>query len=124
MSSASPVTCLIGRGILFLSRCAAIVLSFALLATPFNPSGFQEISDGMYDSGTPLMGSRLLEYLMHPWFTVILGVLILVYVYIRFRFISREHRRLSDLAYLVMVSILMMGLQFGLYFPVVQSTVI
>jgi len=70
------------------------------------------------------MGSRLLEYLMHPWFTVILGVLMLVYVYIRFRFISREHRRLSDLAYLVMVSILMMGLQFGLYFPVVQSTVI
>ncbi len=121
MNRAFPITRFIGRVFLFLLRCAAIILSFALLATPFNRKGFQEISDGLYSPDAPLMGSQLLDYLLHPWLSIFIGMFILIYVYVRARFISPERRWLGDLSYLVAISALMMSIQFAIYFPVIKS---
>jgi len=121
MNSAFPVTRFIGRVFLFLLRCAVIILSFALLVTPFNRAGFQEISDGLYSPDTPLMDSQLLDYLLYPWLSIPIGVFILIYAYVRFRFIAPECRWLADLAYLAAISVLMMGIQFAIYFPVIKS---
>lgn len=121
MGRAFPVTRFIGRALLFLSRCAAFVLSFALLALPFSRDGYQEVSDGIYGSGAPLMDSMLLDFLIRPWVTVLLGLMMLCYVYARFYLIPSTMRSISDLAYLAATYALMMGFQLALYLPVVTA---
>ncbi|WP_133166216.1 hypothetical protein [Marinobacter fuscus] len=121
MNGAFPLTRLIGRVLLFLSRCAAAVLSFALLTVPFGRGGFQEMSDGIYGSEAPLMGSNLLDFLVQPWISVLFAFFMLAYVYIRFRYMPIARRRLGDLSYLAVVSALMMGFQLAFYLPVVKA---
>lgn len=121
MTSAFPITGLLGRALLFLAHLSAIFLSLALLAIPFNRNGFQQISNGLYNSGAPLMGSNLLDFLMQPWLAAVLGLGMLIYVYARFRLISADRRRISDLSYLATVAVLMMGLQVALYLPAIQA---
>lgn len=124
MKRSFPITRFFGRALLFLARISAVFLSLALLAIPFNRNGFQEISNGLYDSGAPLMGSNLLDFLMQPWLAAVLGLSMLIYVYARFRLISADRRRISDLSYLATVAILMMGLQVALYLPAIQAPVL
>lgn len=121
MSHGFPVTRFTGRVLLFLSRCAAIVLSFALLALPFNRSSFQELSDGIYGSGTPLMGSMLFDFLLRPWISVFLGLVMLCFVYARFYRIPPAKRCVSDLVYLAVAVVLMMAVQFAFYLPITKA---
>ncbi|WP_339806751.1 hypothetical protein [uncultured Marinobacter sp.] len=121
MTSSFPITRFLGRALFFLARIAAIFLSLSLLAIPFNRNGFQEISNGLYAPGAPLMGSNLLDFLMQPWLAAVLGLGMLIYVYARFWLISADRRRISDLSYLATVALLMMGIQVALYLPAIQA---
>ncbi|PSF08275.1 hypothetical protein C7H09_08925 [Marinobacter fuscus] len=79
------------------------------------------MSDGIYGSEAPLMGSNLLDFLVQPWISVLFAFFMLAYVYIRFRYMPIARRRLGDLSYLAVVSALMMGFQLAFYLPVVKA---
>ncbi|MFC4257407.1 hypothetical protein ACFOZ5_00015 [Marinobacter lacisalsi] len=113
MAQPFPVSRFLGRALIALARISAVFLSLALLAFPLQGDSILEFNQGA--------GASVLETLMHPWLTIVLGIAMLAYLVARFKVIPKPNARVSDLLYLAIVIGLLAGLQAIAYLAVLQA---
>lgn len=119
MVQAFPVTRAFGRGLVWIARMSAIILSLALLAFPFQRQAFVSVrAEGASGKSA---SSALFDLIMQPWLSALLALAMAVFLVARFRLIPDHYYRITDVIYLGIVVALLAGLQALAYLPLLLA---
>ena len=119
-----PLARLSGRALLFVARASAVLLSAVLLLLPLARPAFQDMSYGLYGADAPLMDSHIAEMILRQGAAIAASVMMAIYIYYRIKVIPGHMRAVADVAYLVVVTAVILFILLLLYRPVLQAPLI
>lgn len=119
-----PLARLSGRALLFVARASAVFLSAVLLLLPLARPAFQDISNALYGAEAPLMSSHIADIILRQGAVIAATIMMAIYIYYRLRVMPRNMRAVADVAYLVVVTAIILFVLLLLYRPVLQAPLI